>query len=199
MAVGRGFQKRYIKILIWNYIKILHESQVQAEARRLLYVAATRAEERLILSGAPNGTLFGDSGIELEVEHGSTPSFGAMLLESMRQSSTIKNVNSPWLTGNEKLGVELTSTPKKYQLTIDPVFVSMNSRIGVDKGIGIRIYHSPECFEDRTTPKTVFRSMFDLSETLNDIRENGYTGSPQIPRKMILKSNISPSLSLIHI
>ena len=54
----------------------------------------------------------------------------------------------------------------------------MDSKIGVDNGIGIRIYHSPECFEDRTTPKTVFRSMFDLSET-NDIRENGYTGSPQ--------------------
>ena len=178
---------------VWNYIKILHESQVQAEARRLLYVAATRAEDRLIISGAPNGTLFSNSGIKLEVEHGSTPSFGSMLLESMRQSSTIKNVNSPWLIGNEKLGVELTSTPKKYQLTIDPVFVSMNSRIGVDKGIGIRIYHSPECFEDRTIPKTVFRSMFDLSETLNDIKENGPSSTTSNPREIILKSNISPS------
>ncbi len=178
---------------VWNYIKILHESQVQAEARRLLYVAATRAKERLIISGSPSGVVFGDSGIELEIKHGKTPSFGSMLLESMRQSSATKSINSPWLIGDEVLGVELTTTPKKYQLCIDPVSVSMKSSIGVDNGIGIRIYHSPECFEDRTIPKTVFRSMFDLSETLNDIKENGPSNIVETPREIVLRSNISPS------
>ena len=178
---------------VWNYSKILHESQVQAEARRLLYVAATRAEERLIISGSPGGAIFGDSGIELVVDHGATPSFGAMLLESMRQSSATSGVKSPWLIGDEILGDELTSTPKKYDLTINPLLVSMKCKIGVNKGIGIRIYHSPECFEDRTVPKTVFRSMFDLSETLIDIKDNGVPTSVNKPRQTVLRSNISPS------
>ncbi len=178
---------------VWNYIKLLHESQVQAEARRLLYVAATRAEERLIISGSPRQTSFGDSGIELQIEHGATPSFGSMLLESMRQSSTMNNVKSPWLIGDEKLGDELNSTPKKYSIIIDPLSVSMKCKIGVDKGIGIRIFHSPDCFEDRKIPKTVFRSMFDLSETLKEIKENGPSGSSHKPREIVLRSNISPS------
>ena len=178
---------------VWNYIKILHESQVQAEARRLLYVAATRAEERLILSGAPSGAYFGDAGIELEIEQGTTPTFGSMLLESMRQSSASNNVESPWLIGDEKLGIELTETPKKYELTVDPLSVSMDCGLGIENGIGIRIYHSPSCFEDRTIPKTVFRSMIDLGETLSDIEENGPTPSIEQPRQVILKSNITPS------
>jgi len=178
---------------VWNYIKILHESQVQAEARRLLYVAATRAEERLIISGSPSGALFGDSGIELEIEQGSTPSFGSMLLESMRQSSTLSGVDSPWLMGDENLGTELIDTPRKYDLTIDPISVAMNCGLGINDGIGIRIYHSPECFEERTVAKTVFRSMIDLSETLSDIEKNVPTQSPPNPRQIVLRSNITPS------
>ena len=74
----------------------------------------------------------------------------------MRQSSTTNNVNSPWLIGDESLGTELTSIPKKYQITVNPITVSMDSRIGVDNGIGIRIYHSPECFEEEQFLKPYF-------------------------------------------
>ena len=38
---------------VWNLSTLLNQSQRHAEARRLLYVAATRAEERLIISGSP--------------------------------------------------------------------------------------------------------------------------------------------------
>ncbi|HJM66001.1 MAG TPA: 3'-5' exonuclease, partial [Candidatus Thalassarchaeaceae archaeon] len=178
---------------VWNYIKILHESQVQAEARRLLYVAATRAEERLIVSGSPSGAYFGDSGIELEVEQGTTPCFGSMLLESMRQSSCSNKVKSPWLIGDEIFGTELIDTPRKYELTIDPINVAMNCGLGIDDGIGIRIYHSPECFEERTTAKTVFRSLIDLSETLSDIEKNPPSSPSVNPRQIVMRSNITPS------
>ena len=45
-----------IKSATWMHTKWLYESRKDAEARRLLYVGATRAKNRLIIVGSPKGT-----------------------------------------------------------------------------------------------------------------------------------------------
>ena len=178
---------------VWDLSTLLNQSQRHAEARRLLYVAATRAEERLIISGSPRGTSWIDGeGINLDIVQGATPSFGPMLIESMRQSAHREGVDSPWLSGQEKASIPAT-TPKKYTLTIDPLSVQYDLQIGEKEGIGMRIYHSPDCFLDRSQPKTIIQTITEIEEILSTLDENKSISQPEPKVREILTSDLTPA------
>ena len=172
---------------------MLNQSQRHAEARRLLYVAATRAEERLIISGSPRGTSWIDGeGINLDIVQGATPSFGPMLIESMRQSAHREGVDSPWLSGTEDANIP-TTTPKKYTLTIDPLSVQHDLKVGENEGIGIRIYHSPDCFLDRSKPKTIIQTITEIEEVLSTLNDVELVSQPDPKAQEILTSDLTPA------
>tara|TARA_B100000902_G_scaffold318907_1_gene310989 strand:- start:1273 stop:3783 length:2511 start_codon:yes stop_codon:yes gene_type:complete len=178
---------------VWNLSTLLNQSQRHAEARRLLYVAATRAEERLIISGSPRGaTWVNGEGIRLDIVQGATPSFGPMLLESMRQSAHREGIESPWLCGGEDASVP-TLTPKKYTLTIDPLLVQHDLQIGEKDGIGMRIYHSPDCFLDRSQPKTVIQTITEIEEVLSTLDEAESVSLPTPEVHDVLTSDLTPA------
>tara|TARA_B100001113_G_scaffold26994_1_gene19556 strand:- start:1594 stop:6495 length:4902 start_codon:yes stop_codon:yes gene_type:complete len=178
---------------VWDLSTLLNQSQRHAEARRLLYVAATRAEERLIISGSPRGAAWIDGeGIRLEIVQGATPSFGPMLIESMRQSAHRENIQSPWLNGEEDAGIPAI-TPKKYTLTIDPLSVQHDLQIGEKDGIGMRIYHSPDCFHDRSQPKTVIQTISEIEEVLSTLDEAESVSLPLPKEYDVLTSDLTPA------
>ena len=85
---------------LWRHVKLVHMARKIAEARRLLYVGATRAEERLIIVGSPTNKMHQthwDDGNGLRVpwdplekildNEQELPQLGQMWIESLRQAS----------------------------------------------------------------------------------------------------------------
>lgn len=84
----------------WRLSEQILTSQVQAEARRLFYVACTRVKDLLILAGGPDNcsleTTTGTIGIDWDYKP--KPKFGWMWLESLRQASRRDGLlDSHWL------------------------------------------------------------------------------------------------------
>ena len=68
---------------IWTLARTLQEAQIQAEARRLFYVACTRVKDILILAGAPNDSVKIDDQISIKPRSVPMPTFGHMWLDAM--------------------------------------------------------------------------------------------------------------------
>ena len=47
--------KKNLKSAVWEHARWINKSRKDAENRRLLYVAATRVQDRLIVVGSPEG------------------------------------------------------------------------------------------------------------------------------------------------
>ncbi|MDP6899553.1 MAG: UvrD-helicase domain-containing protein [Candidatus Thalassarchaeaceae archaeon] len=67
---------------VWTFAKMLQEAQIQAEARRLFYVACTRVKDILILAGSPNDSVWEGDAISLKPRPLSMPTFGHMWFET---------------------------------------------------------------------------------------------------------------------
>ena len=68
---------------IWTLARSLQEAQIQAEARRLFYVACTRVKDILILAGAPNDSVRSGNQISIKPRSVPMPTFGHMWLDAM--------------------------------------------------------------------------------------------------------------------
>ena len=68
---------------IWTLARTLQEAQIQAEARRLFYVACTRVKDLLILAGAPNDSVRTGNEISIKPRSVPMPTFGHMWLDAM--------------------------------------------------------------------------------------------------------------------
>ncbi len=68
---------------VWSIAKMLQEAQIQAEARRLFYVACTRVKDLLILAGAPSNSHILDGIISFKPRPISMPTFGHMWLDAL--------------------------------------------------------------------------------------------------------------------
>ena len=68
---------------VWTLAKTLQEAQIQAEARRLFYVACTRVKDILILAGAPNDSIRSGDQISIKPRSVPMPTFGHMWLDAM--------------------------------------------------------------------------------------------------------------------
>ncbi|HJN70556.1 MAG TPA: 3'-5' exonuclease, partial [Candidatus Thalassarchaeaceae archaeon] len=91
---------------MWRHTRRIHQARKNAEARRLLYVAATRVKQHLIIVGSPKKTEWkDDSGLVVPWGYSeSETQLGQMWAESLRQGSWRRvEATSPWLAGDEDL------------------------------------------------------------------------------------------------
>ncbi|MBK00707.1 MAG: hypothetical protein CMB48_07170 [Euryarchaeota archaeon] len=121
---------------MWQLSKLLTKSQIQAETRRLLYVALTRVEKHLILVGGKNKSppkMVNSNIINMSFKKQENPSLGEMIFSGIACNS-IKNDNNPWLIPSEK-----------SNLNLQPKELFHNSYF--DTGLNsITIFHSLDCF-----------------------------------------------------
>jgi len=156
---------------IWEHVSLLHRARKNAEARRLLYVAATRAEEKLIIAGSPKGTQWIDNeGIVFPWAYDkSAPQLGQMWLESLRMGSWRREeIESPWLESSEdESEPELTNRGRRK---VDPGSLLEDAYLGSSGKTGMAIIHHPDCFLDTNedsnrimTPIQRIESMYKTS------------------------------------
>ncbi len=122
----------------WELARLIEDGQQRAERRRHLYVALTRARDRLILAGGPKDASIEDGGkIRIPTHKDRRDSLGDMFL-----SGLIGMLGSPHIEdGALMIDSELISrTPIPDQLGLE----------------GISIFHHSDCFEEisRTSPLT---------------------------------------------
>ena len=68
---------------VWTLAKTLQSAQVQAEARRLFYVACTRVKDLLILAGAPNDSEWTNGHLSMKLRSLPMPTFGHMWFDAL--------------------------------------------------------------------------------------------------------------------
>lgn len=138
---------KYPHSALWNHALMVKEARTMAEARRLLYVGATRAKEKLIFAGSPinprrtrweeNQGLWIPFNPNSEVQKGAlTPTLGQMWILSMiRAHERNEYQSSPWGDGEKA--------------TLDPVRMLSNHSLAENTLKGILILHHPDCFNEQ--------------------------------------------------
>ena len=126
---------------------MLHQARKDAEARRLLYVGATRAEERLILVGSSRGTEWVEGeGVRVPWTYDKkNPQLGQMWIESLRQGSSRRAEDaSPWLDVDDE---DNSAIRTRGERTFDPARMYSNASIGGEATLpGMLVLHHPDCF-----------------------------------------------------
>jgi hypothetical protein len=120
---------------------------VQAEARRLLYVACTRVKDLLILSGAPkNSTINQDEGeITISWGHKPTPRFGWMWLEAIRQAARRDGLlTAPWLIDDDDTLPVPLPFRAKGKVIISPSEMMTMPYLAPNVLPSLKIYHHPD-------------------------------------------------------
>ena len=131
----------------WRLSEAVLKSQVQAEARRLLYVACTRVKDKLILAGAPkNASIESVNGnLEFKWEYTPNPRFGWMLLEAFRQAShRNEEFDSPWLLEKDNEKPSPLQFSDKGKITLNPFNLLSNPHLCPGILSSLPIYHHPE-------------------------------------------------------
>ena len=141
---------------VWNHVSWLHRARKSAEARRLLYVGATRAEERLVIVGSPKKTAWEDgNGLIVPWKYDkSLPQLGQMWMESLRQGSLRRaEMNSPWIDENDVDDPQPLRT--RGIRNFNPARMVSNGSIGGAQALdGILILDNPDCFESEESVMT---------------------------------------------
>ena len=156
---------------LWQFTKSMDSAQTQAERRREFYVALTRVEDRLILVGSHTNELkkdVKDGCLELKNSAPNKRSMGLMLLEGLRGLAHSNSVtDSPWAL--EKDLTEPSLTPYgESELIIDPLKLYHDSGLGGNAISSIRIYHSPDCFDNVET-KSPLSNWLDVESRVDKI------------------------------
>ena len=130
----------------WELALLIEDGQQRAERRRHLYVALTRARDRLILAGGPpDASIEGDGRIRIPTHKDRRDSLGDMFL-----SGLIGMLDSPSFEDNALIidSESMSRTPIPDQLGLE----------------GISIFHHSDCFEEvsRTSPLTQIINRIDL-------------------------------------
>ena len=131
-------------------MKKIHLARTNAEARRLFYVATTRAESKLIICGSPKQTRWEDgTGITFDWTYRNPiPQLGEMWLESLRQGSWSRFENDSHWIANEDVGAKVRpSLTSRGTRKLDPGKVLFSGMLGSEYLRGLPIFHHPECFE----------------------------------------------------
>jgi len=148
--------KEGIQSGMWQLAKLLTKSQIQAEYRRLLYVALTRVEKHLIVVGGNNNSpakISNTNKILMKLPKQENPSLGEMIFSGIAHNSS-DNENNPWI-------IPGPST----QLNLQPAELYHNSYF--HKGLNsITIFHSPECFTNLIKNNTPYSKLKQEQEKL---------------------------------
>ena len=167
---------------IWEHVTLLHRARKNAEARRLLYVAATRAEEKIIIAGSPRGTQWlEDEGIVLPWTYDKTaPQLGQMWLESLRMGSWRREeLESPWLDSSESDSEPVLANGGSR--TIDPSSLLEDAFLGGSGKTGITILHHPDCFPETNEYGNLIMTPIQRVESIDQASRGNQTIDPPTP------------------
>ncbi len=130
----------------WRLSNRLLEAQVQAEARRLFYVACTRAKDLLIVAGAPKNAAIAAESIEIDWKYGPTPHFGQMWLEALRQSSSrAGDATSPWLLEGDAGMASPLPHSFSGDIALSPAALVADAHLPPNGLTSFPIMHHPDC------------------------------------------------------
>ena len=177
-----------IKTATWMHTKWIYQSRKDAEARRLFYVGATRAKNRLIIVGSPKGTSWSqDNDINgLKIPWSYTrplPQLGQIWLESLRQGSVNRNEDMSIWTYEDSIG-NLGEKDARY---LNPFSMAQNSFLGSNLLPGMVVLHDEDCFnvdEDQTNDmiRTPFQKL-SLKDNVAKISMDNDSIRPLIARQ----------------
>jgi hypothetical protein len=152
---------------MWEHAKKIAQKRKNAEARRLLYVAATRAEEHLVIVGSPDKTNWQeDSGLHLPWRYSATQTtLGQMWVESLRQASHRRGESSddsPWLSIDDDNQPHPLNSEKGPDRILNPSSLRFDGWLRAEQEghskMGINIYHNPECLISENADENVLHS-----------------------------------------
>jgi hypothetical protein len=167
---------------IWEHVSLLHRARKNAEARRLLYVAATRAEEKIIIAGSPRGTQWlEDEGIVLPWTYDKTaPQLGQMWLESLRMGSWRRGESeSPWLDSSEAGSEPVLANGGSR--TIDPGSLLEDAFLGGTGKTGITMLHHPDCFPETNEDGNAIMTPIQRVESIDQASRGNQPTDPPTP------------------
>ena len=184
---------------IWDHAKMLHKSRKIAEARRLLYVGATRAEEKLIIVGS-SGATHTNKGINnlstripwitgKDDYYQDRPKLGQMWLRSLAIGSARRSEEkSPWIPPNEN----------SNEVLLEPEMIIQDAFLGSSGELGMAIFHHPDCFSEVVewekqviTTKTRIKNASDLSILSPSEPEENTTRKDASVRVRVSPSNLT--------
>jgi len=162
---------------LWEFTKAIDDAQGRAERRRQLYVALTRAEERLIFVGSPSsmGSYHEDSKCFQIKRSQSTRSFGNMLIDALRHvAKRGGDIDSPWLLEGDMDG-KILPPMDDSPIYFNPKELLNCSTFHPSAIQSLRVYHHPECFQTKQPDSVMQQSidMFDRIVQTMDKKENG--------------------------
>jgi ATP-dependent exoDNAse (exonuclease V) beta subunit len=162
---------------LWEFTKAIDDAQGRAERRRQLYVALTRAEERLIFVGSPSsmGSYHEDSKCFQIKRSQSTRSFGNMLIDALRHvAKRGGDIDSPWLLEGD-MDENILPPMDDSPIYFNPKELLNCSTFHSSAIQSLRVYHHPECFQTKQPDSVMQQSidMFDRIVQTMDKKENG--------------------------
>jgi len=184
---------------LWSHVKRLHQARKSAEARRLLYVGATRAKERLIIAGSPKGTEWCE-GVGLRVPwtyDRSMPQLGQMWIESLRQGSWRRcEPDSPWLDEND--GENEPEIKSHGQRIFDPAKMLDEASLGGSSALaGMLLIHHPDCFDTQDSHPSDVLTPLQRIERLDETARSSFKAvTPELPeprKEQAPRVRITPS------
>ena len=166
--------KKNLKSAVWEHARWINKSRKDAENRRLLYVAATRVQDRLIIAGSPDGMggrnaskwVDGD-GLNFTHDARKSPPLGHMITNALRAKGWLEDRSkSIWLTPEDR---EHSAIPSgRGIVTLDPAeLFSDASILRAGKNPQFLLMHSPECFESKIAPSTPYIRLQTAIEALS--------------------------------
>ena len=192
------------KSALWQHVRRLHQGRKDAEARRLLYVAATRVKERLILVGSPNGTEWNDEeGLVLPWKYSqSQTQLGQMWIESLRQGSWRRSeLGSPWLDGSEDIGGStppISETKKDSPRILNPAILNRNANLGGKILNSLQIYHHPDCISFGKSVISMSPLVKQTRMSLESLDIDSYKPQNKVRKQGSIRIRLAPNrLSLI--
>jgi ATP-dependent exoDNAse (exonuclease V) beta subunit len=135
---------------LWEFTKNINSAQNQAERRREFYVALTRVENHLIIVGnsTNKGQMCPETGMIQFTSKPSAKTMGHMWMEGLRSSAHKQNqLDSPWLKPDD-IGVEELGEYQEHDVSLDPMMLYFNSKLGEGNIRSMAIFHNPDCFSD---------------------------------------------------
>ena len=176
---------------VWNHVSWLHRARKSAEARRLLYVGATRAEEKLVIVGSPRKTAWEDgNGLIVPWTYNkSLPQLGQMWMESLRQGSLRRaETESPWIDEQDVQDPQPLRT--RGVRNFNPARMVANGSIGDAQALdGMLILHHPDCFDSDDSVLTPLQRIERMDAAAR-------TSNSETEQNISLRTDSSPRITL---
>ena len=158
---------KYPYSAMWEHSRKIAQKRKNAEARRLLYVAATRAEEHLVIVGSPKETSWQeDAGLRLQWRYSaSETTLGQMWVESLRQASHRRgehSQDSPWVSHEDDNQPHPLNSGRGPDRFLNPSTLRFDGWLRAEETghpkMGLNVYHHPNCLRSDNPNENILYS-----------------------------------------